>query len=91
VLCAILMLNICTSKSVRDEGVAYEIPDPLTFEHTLGRFDVRDGKLVVAASGHFPDQAAGRSVIEPFLKSWEIATDLESNLGRFVSSSSGPT
>jgi hypothetical protein len=64
-----------------DERIAYENPEPLTFENPLGRFGTRDGKLLVEPVHHFADEAAARSIIEPFLRSWEIGTDLDSNPG----------
>ena len=64
-----------------DKETAYENPEPLIFEAPLGRFDARDGKLLVEPADHFADEAAARSVIEPFLRSWEIETDLDANPG----------
>jgi hypothetical protein len=63
------------------EGIAYENPAPLTFANAVGDFSTRDGILLVEPASHFADEATARSVIEPFLKSWEIETDLDSNPG----------
>lgn len=67
-------------KIVPGTGVSYASAAPLTFENTLGRFDVRDGELVVEPADHFPSEAAARAVVEPFLRSWEIASDVEANV-----------
>jgi len=64
-----------------EEGSSYENPEPVSFENSLGRFDARDAKLVVEPADHFADHDASRSIIEPFLRSWEIETDLDSNPG----------
>lgn len=64
-----------------DERTAYENPEPLTFENPLGHFSTRDGQLLVEPADHFADEAAARSIIEPFLRGWEIETDLDLNPG----------
>jgi hypothetical protein len=64
-----------------EKGTSYENPEPLTFENPLGQFDARDGKLLVEPVDHFADETAARSIIEPFLRSWEIETDLDANPG----------
>lgn len=64
-----------------EEGVSYEAPIPLTFENYLGDFDCRDGRLVVKPVAHFSDENDARTVIEPFLRAWEIDSDLNGNIG----------
>jgi hypothetical protein len=64
-----------------EEGISYDRPVPLNFTNHLGRFDCRDGKLVVEPASHFADEDDARAVIEPFLRSWEIEADLNLNIG----------
>jgi hypothetical protein len=64
-----------------EEGTSYRDPEPLAFTNPLGRFEARDGKLIIEPTDHFPDEDAARDVIERFLKAWEIDADLESNIG----------
>ena len=42
--------------------VSYDKPEPLTFDNHLGRFECRDGRLVVGPEGSFcrPGQRTGR-------------------------------
>jgi hypothetical protein len=63
------------------EGVKYEDPETLTFTNALGSFDASDGKMTIVPGDHFSDEAAARAVIDPFLRAWEIRSDLELNIG----------
>lgn len=63
------------------EGTAYDNPAPLSFQNNLGRFSTREGRLLVELANHFANEGAARSFIEPFLRSWEIQSDLDSNPG----------
>ena len=62
-------------------GISFGNPPPLTFNNHLGRFDVRDGRLAVNPTDHYEDAGQARAVIDPFLRSWEIQADLDSNPG----------
>jgi hypothetical protein len=64
-----------------EEGNAYENPERLTFTNPLGQFDAQDGNLVVQPADHYADEDSARAVIEPFLRDWEIETDLDLNIG----------
>ncbi len=64
-----------------EKGSEYDNPKPLAFENALGRFRTEEGALLVEPADHFPDEAAARSVVEPFLRSWEIGADLTGNAG----------
>lgn len=61
--------------------VSYDKPEPLTFDNHLGQFECHDGRLTSTPKPHFacPDDA--RAAIEPFLRSWEINSDLDGNIG----------
>jgi hypothetical protein len=63
------------------EHVSYDRPEPLTFDNDLGRFECHDGRLVVAPEAHFTDPDDARVVVEPFLRGWEIDSDLDGNIG----------
>jgi hypothetical protein len=53
----------------------------MTFANHVGRFDVREGKLIVEPADHFARKADARGVIEPFLRAWEIQADIDFNIG----------
>jgi hypothetical protein len=63
------------------EGISYKDPEDVAFSNQLGAFDIRDGKLSVAPPEHFANDDHARQAIEPFLRAWEIETDLNSNVG----------
>ncbi|MPY90586.1 MAG: hypothetical protein GEU99_22025 [Luteitalea sp.] len=63
------------------EGISYRDPEPLSFLNHLGRFEVRDGTLVVDPADHFADQEEAQTVFEPFLRAWEIESDLAFGVG----------
>jgi hypothetical protein len=63
------------------EGISYRNPEPVSFSHHLGTFDLSDGKLRIAPAEHFPDEDDARRAVEPFLRAWEIEADLTSNIG----------
>ncbi len=65
-------------------GISFGSPPPLSFDNHLGRFDIRDGKLAVSPSEHYGNPGQARAVIEPFLRSWEIQADLDSNPGALL-------
>lgn len=64
-----------------EEGTSYRSPPPLCFSNTLGDFKAADGMLVVQPSDHFANEKNARAVIGPFLRSWEIETDLTVGIG----------
>jgi hypothetical protein len=63
------------------EGTSYRNPPPLCFSNALGEFKATDGLLVVEPLDHFASKTDARTVIEPFLRSWEIETDLTAGIG----------
>lgn len=63
------------------EDISYRDPPPLSFSNHLGTFDVAENKLGVTPVEHFSDEAEAREAIEPFLRAWEINTDLNRNVG----------
>lgn len=63
------------------EGISYKDPEEVAFSNQLGAFNIRDGKLTVGPTEHFANEDEARQVIEPFLRAWEIETDLNSNVG----------
>jgi hypothetical protein len=62
-------------------GISFGNPPPLSFTNHLGHFDVQHAKLVVDVSGHYQDAIEAKAVIDPFLRAWEIQSDLASNPG----------
>lgn len=63
------------------EDISYRDPPPLSFSNHLGTFDVAENELCVTPVEHFSDEAGARDAIEPFLRAWEIDTDLNRNVG----------
>lgn len=62
-------------------GTEYVDPEPLVRDTALGRFEINGGKLRIEPSEHFGDEDEARKVIDPFLKAWEVETDLVANPG----------
>jgi hypothetical protein len=63
------------------ETISYKDPQPLTFTNHLGEFALSDRKLRIVPIEYFSSETEARSAIEPFLRAWEIGTDLTSNFG----------
>jgi hypothetical protein len=63
------------------DGVSFSNPPPLAITNHLGRFDLTDGKLTIYPADHFADGAEARAVLEPFLRAWEVESDLSRNIG----------
>jgi hypothetical protein len=63
------------------EGISYRDPEPVSFSNHLGAFDLSDGKLRIVPTEHFSDEDDARLAVEPFLRAWEIESDLTSNIG----------
>ena len=66
------------------EGTSFRNPPPLCFSNALGEFKATDGLLVVEPLDHFASENDARAVIEPFLRSWEIETDLTAGIGTIL-------
>jgi hypothetical protein len=69
-----------------EEGIAYRNPAPLSFTNNLGKFETQKQYLIVEPTEHFASEDEARTVIEAYLRSWEIEGDLAFDLGaiRFV-------
>ena len=63
------------------EGISYSNPEPVSFSNHVGAFDLTDGKLRIAPTEHFPDEDSACQAVEPFLRAWEIESDLMSHIG----------
>jgi hypothetical protein len=63
------------------EGISYSNPEPVSFSNHLGVFDLSDGRIRIVPSEHFPNENDARQAVEPFLRAWEIESDLTSNIG----------
>ena len=68
-------------KITSNEDVSYRDPQPMTISDGIGSFHLEDGNLVVTLSDHYPTQSMARAVVDPYLRAWEISTDLTSNVG----------
>ena len=69
-----------------DDHVQYESPTPLMTRNPLGEFSISEQVLTVRLASHFPTVTAARNAVDAYLRGWEIASDLRSNIGeiRFV-------
>ena len=68
--------------SVAAEGTTeYLDPEPLAIDHALGSFHITGSSLTVEPSEHFADQDEAIAAVDPFLRAWEVATDLDQGLG----------
>lgn len=63
-------------------GISYQEPEPLAFSNSLGDFDVADGQLRFHPAEHFSRTGETRAALEPFLRAWEIQSDLQRNVGQ---------
>jgi len=63
------------------ECVTYRNPPPITFSNELGDFSLANGLLEVIPARHYATENQARQDIEPYLKAWEIDTDLNRNRG----------
>lgn len=63
------------------ESISYKNPEPIHFTNNMGEFNLAEGHLKVKPIEHFADEATVRTVVESFLRSWEMEADLTSNLG----------
>lgn len=63
------------------DGLSFSNPPPLVITNHLGRFELTDGKLTIYPADHFADGAQARVVLEPFLRAWEVESDLSCNIG----------
>jgi hypothetical protein len=71
----------CRHEIGSDESTLYKDPAPLIFDNHIGHFDAKDGALLVEPGNHFATREDARAVVDPFLRSWEIGTDLDANVG----------
>lgn len=63
------------------EHVSYANPEPLEFETEHARFRLAEGKLSCEMKTHYSKAQEARAVIDPVLRAWEVATDLQRSRG----------
>jgi len=64
-----------------EKGVSYNDPPALEEEWDAFRVRLDGGKAVVDMKEHHADEGCARSVVEPFLRAWEVYTDLTLSRG----------
>lgn len=64
------------------ENICYGEPPPVSFDNHFGSFHLEDGKLTVELGDHFSSAEQACQTVDPFLRSWELRTDLNANLGQ---------
>jgi hypothetical protein len=60
---------------------SYRVPGAVGFANQLGHFEMREGMLAIQPLDHFTTEDDAREAIKPFLRAWEISTDLDTSLG----------
>lgn len=68
---------------VKHETVSYENPAPIDFETDTARFFLAEGRLTCEMKIHTSSGTEARAVVEPAIRSWEVASDLKGNRGAF--------
>jgi hypothetical protein len=63
------------------EGISFGAPPPLSLNNRLGTFELSNGKLAIRPAEHYSSGNEARSVLEPFLRAWELDSDLTRNIG----------
>lgn len=63
------------------DGISFSNPPPVAITNHLGRFELNNGKLTIYPADHFADGAQARAVLGPFLRAWEVESDLSRNIG----------
>lgn len=64
------------------ENISYGEPRPLDFANDIGDFRLADSVLTVAMAEHYADVESARHVVDQYLRSWEVQTDLTANPGQ---------
>ena len=62
-------------------NISYKNPPQLSFDSVLGLFDLADSVLTIEPAEHFASESAARDAVSPFLRAWEVETDLVRNFG----------
>lgn len=60
------------------DGTDYEIAAPLEYEHAKFRVEVKDGLAKFEMKGYFVTQERAIECVLPFIRSWEVQSDLTS-------------
>jgi hypothetical protein len=63
------------------EGISFGSPPALTFTNRLGTFELANGKLTIRPAAHYASGSEARAVFDPFLRAWELDSDLTRNIG----------
>jgi hypothetical protein len=56
-------------------------PPALTFTTPLGSFELGAGALTLLPASHYSTAAALRTALQPFLRAWEIRSDIQEGIG----------
>ena len=64
-------------RSIGQHIVGYDAAEPFSLlVEDIGEFRIVQNELTVVLTVHCPDEQAARELVEPFLRAWEIHTDL---------------
>jgi hypothetical protein len=64
------------------DNISYGDPAPVEFRNSIGDFRMDDGLLTVTMADHFADVDSAWNVVQQYLRSWEVQTDLTANPGQ---------
>ena len=63
------------------EGLPFGNPPPVALSNHLGVFEVTEGRLMVRPADHYASGTEARTVLDPFLRAWEVDADLSRGIG----------
>jgi hypothetical protein len=63
------------------DGISFGAPPTMTVTNRLGTFELSNGKLSIRPTEHYSSGNEARAVLEPFLRAWEVDSDLTRNIG----------
>lgn len=64
-------------KLVCAPGVDYDKAPPFEHEETDFKVRLADGEAVVEMKAHFASEEGAKAVVDPFVRAWEVAVDLQ--------------
>jgi hypothetical protein len=63
------------------DGLPFGTPPSVTLSNHLGVFEVSNGRLTVHPAEHYARGEEARTVLDPFLRAWEVDADLSRGIG----------
>lgn len=76
-----LHVESLTYRLIPTENIIYEGPQAIEFDTEHANIRLADGELRCSMKTDYSNPGDARAVIDPVLRSWEVASDLKSNKG----------